>query len=45
MSVGYLGWFIGPWPLVATSSLVFLVLLRRQFRSDSRKALSEEITS
>ncbi len=39
MSLGYLGWFLGPWPLVATSTIVFLVLLRRQFLSDSHRIL------
>jgi uncharacterized membrane protein len=39
ISIGYLGWFVGPLPLIATATLVFLVLLRRQFRSDSRAAL------
>lgn len=39
MSVGYLGWFLGPLPLVATASFVFIVLVRRQFFSDSRAAV------
>jgi uncharacterized membrane protein len=39
MSIGYLGWFLGAWPLVITATLVFLVLVRRQFASDSRQAL------
>jgi uncharacterized membrane protein len=39
IAVGYLGWFIGPWPLIVSATLVFLVLLRRQFLSDSRAAL------
>lgn len=44
MSVGYLGWFLGPPVLVATSLLVFLVLLRRQFLSDSRAAVTSGVT-
>lgn len=39
LSIGYLGWFLGPWALVATSTMVFVVLVRRQFASDSRQAL------
>lgn len=40
MSVGYLGWFAGPLPLVATTVFVLLVLVRRQFFSESRAAVS-----
>lgn len=39
MSVGYLGWFLGPQALVATAGFVLLVLARRQFASDSKAAL------
>lgn len=38
-ALGYLGWFISPWLLMATSVAVALVLWRRQFGSDSRRAL------
>ncbi|WP_181701917.1 DUF599 domain-containing protein [Chthonobacter albigriseus] len=41
MSIGYLGWFLGPVPLVAGASFVFIVLIRRQFFSDSRAAVTE----
>lgn len=44
MSVGYLGWFLGPIPLVVTSLVVFVVLVRRQFFSDSRRALDTRIS-
>ena len=44
MSVGYLGWFLGPWALAATSVLVFVVLVRRQFASDSRRILDDRST-
>ena len=43
MSVGYLGWFLGPYALVATSGFVLLVLIRRQFLSDSKAALMTEV--
>ncbi len=39
MSIGYLGWFMGPAALVITSTLVLMVLVRRQFFSDSRAAV------
>jgi uncharacterized membrane protein len=38
-ALGYLGWFISPWLLMATSVAVAIVLWRRQFASDSRRAL------
>jgi len=42
-ALGYLGWFISPWLLMAASVAVAVVLWRRQFASDSRAAvLSDE---
>lgn len=38
-ALGYLGWFISPWLLIATSVAVAIILWRRQFVSDSRRAL------
>ena len=38
-ALGYLGWFISPWLLMATSVAVAVILWRRQFASDSRAAL------
>lgn len=38
-SIGYLGWFIGPEVLVATTVLLMTVLVRRQFFSSARQAL------
>jgi uncharacterized membrane protein len=38
-ALGYLGWFISPWLLMATSIVVAVVLWRRQFTGDSRYAL------
>ena len=40
-ALGYLGWFIGPLPLIATTAAVVLVLCWRQFASDSRQAVLE----
>jgi uncharacterized membrane protein len=37
-ALGYLGWFLGPLPLIATTTGVVLVMYRRQFSSDSRRA-------
>jgi uncharacterized membrane protein len=39
-ALGYLGWFISPWLLIATSIAVAAILWRRQFSSDSRRALN-----
>jgi uncharacterized membrane protein len=38
-SIGYLGWFVGPVVLVATTLFILVVLVRRQFFSDARAAL------
>jgi uncharacterized membrane protein len=38
-ALGYLGWFISPWLLMATSVAVAVIMWRRQFASDSRRAL------
>jgi len=38
-ALGYLGWFISPWLLIVTSIAVAVVLWRRQFASDSRRAM------
>lgn len=39
-ALGYLGWVLGPLPLVATTTAVVAVMYRRQFYSESRKAFS-----
>jgi uncharacterized membrane protein len=41
-ALGYLGWFISPWLLMVTSVAVAAVLWRRQFASDSRRALLDD---
>jgi uncharacterized membrane protein len=38
-ALGYLGWFISPWVLIATTIAVVVVMWRRQFNSDAREAL------
>lgn len=40
-SMGYLGWFVGPLVLVATTLFVFVVLVRRQFFSEARRAVTD----
>lgn len=42
LSIGYLGWFISPAVLAASTTLVFFVLIRRQFFSRARAVLLEE---
>jgi uncharacterized membrane protein len=37
-ALGYLGWFIGPAVLIATTTGVVIVMWRRQFASESRYA-------
>jgi uncharacterized membrane protein len=37
-ALGYLGWFLGPLPLVLTTTGVVIVMWRRQFASEARKA-------
>jgi len=40
-ALGYLGWFISPWALIAATIAVVVVMWRRQFASDSRRAIIE----
>ncbi len=37
-ALGYLGWFLGPIPLAVTTAGILVVMWRRQFASDARKA-------
>ena len=39
-ALGYLGWFIGPLPLIATTAGILVVMWRRQFASQSSAAVS-----
>jgi uncharacterized membrane protein len=41
-ALAYLGWFAGPWVLIASSLGVLIVLFRRQFASDSLEALMRD---
>ncbi|HEX3503579.1 MAG TPA: DUF599 domain-containing protein [Xanthobacteraceae bacterium] len=38
-ALGYLGWFLGPLPLIATTAAVLVVMWRRQFVSRSHRAI------
>jgi len=38
-ALGYLGWFLGPLPLIATTAGILVVMWRRQFASESRAAV------
>jgi uncharacterized membrane protein len=42
LALGYLGWFAGPYVLMVTTAAVVAVLCRRQFASQSRKAVMED---
>jgi uncharacterized membrane protein len=41
-ALGYLGWFISPWLLIAATAAVVFVMWRRQLASDSRRAVVGE---
>jgi uncharacterized membrane protein len=41
-ALGYLGWFAGPYVLMATTVATVIVLWRRQFSSESRRAVVED---
>ena len=38
-ALGYLGWFVSPWVLLATTALVVVVTWRRQFASNAWQAM------
>jgi uncharacterized membrane protein len=40
-ALGYLGWFLGPWPFMVSTLAVTFVMWQRQFASDSRRAVLE----
>jgi len=42
-ALGYLGWFLGPLPLALTTTGIVIVMWRRQFASDARKAFAAEV--
>jgi len=41
-ALGYLGWFLGPLPLALTTTGIVIVMWRRQFASEARKAFYVE---
>jgi uncharacterized membrane protein len=41
-ALGYLGWLLGPIPLVITTTAIVVVMWRRQFSSESRKAFERD---
>ena len=42
LSIGYLGWFAGPYMFMLTTAFVIAVLTRRQFFSEARRAIMDE---
>ncbi len=42
LAIGYLGWFAGPYVLIVSTLAVIVVMWRRQFASESRRAVIEE---
>jgi uncharacterized membrane protein len=41
-ALGYLGWFVGPLPFIATTAGVVLVMWRRQFDSAAHRAVAKD---
>ncbi|RAI39041.1 DUF599 domain-containing protein [Rhodoplanes roseus] len=41
-ALAYLGWFVGPWVLIASTVAVVAVVWHRQFASDSLRALRDD---
>ncbi|KQV81825.1 DUF599 domain-containing protein [Rhizobium sp. Root1220] len=41
LSIGYLGWFINPYVFMLTTTIVIVVLTRRQFFSEARLAIMD----
>jgi uncharacterized membrane protein len=41
-ALGYLGWFVSPWVLFATTAAVVIVTWRRQFASGAWKAMQSQ---
>ncbi|MBB3964561.1 putative membrane protein [Rhizobium metallidurans] len=41
LSIGYLGWFINPYVFMVTTTIVIVVLARRQFFSEARLAIMD----
>jgi uncharacterized membrane protein len=39
LALGYLGWFVGPYVLMASTAAIVVVMWYRQFASESRKAV------
>lgn len=44
LSIGYLGWFVGPYMFMLTTVFVIFVLTRRQFFSEARRAIMDSQT-
>ncbi|WP_119943178.1 DUF599 family protein [Neorhizobium sp. NCHU2750] len=42
LSIGYLGWFAGPYVFMATTVIIIVALLRRQYFSEARLAIMED---
>ena len=41
-ALGYLGWFVSPWLLFATTAAIVVVMWNRQFTSDASAAMTAE---
>lgn len=43
LSIGYLGWFVSPYLFIVTTVGIIIVLIRRQFYSEARRAVLESL--
>lgn len=43
LSIGYLGWFVNAYMFMGMTLFVFIVLMRRQFSSDAREAIIQDL--
>jgi uncharacterized membrane protein len=42
-ALGYLGWFLGPLPLIICTGGILIVMVHRQFGSESLRAINEDV--
>ncbi|GAK70859.1 DUF599 domain-containing protein [Agrobacterium rubi] len=42
LSIGYLGWFISPYVFIASTVIITVALLRRQYFSEARRAIMDD---
>ncbi len=43
LAIGYLGWFVNPYVFILSTVVIVVALLRRQFFSEARRAIMDEL--